>query len=150
MRIFGYTTTETDKRYLLSLLVATGIILFWRGIWEASYDIPLLSNVYVSLFLGLLILTLTGLIYREFDPFEGKLRQITKLMNNVMSEVKRGKKYDIHYFDQITKRHRRIDPKNIHRIEQNYIVIKERTGERFVPLLRISKVHLGRKVFWKD
>ena len=57
--------TETDKHYLFSLLYATGIILFWRGIWEATLEIPILDNVFVSLFLGLLIITVTGVVYKE-------------------------------------------------------------------------------------
>jgi len=41
---------------LLSTLIATGVILVWRGIWEVSADIPVLSSSLVALALGVVIL----------------------------------------------------------------------------------------------
>lgn len=148
MKIFKYYFTETDKHYLLALLYATGIILFWRGIWEVSYEIPILDNVYVALFVGLLIITLTGLVYKEFDPLARKMAVITRIMHEIISEVKKGKVYDVHYYDELSKKHHRIDPKKIHRIEQTYVVVKEKGKEKFIPLHRISKIHHKRKIYW--
>lgn len=58
--------TKRDKDYLLLLIGGSGIILFWRGIWHLADVTPIVENPFVSLFLGLLILTITGFIWREF------------------------------------------------------------------------------------
>jgi len=141
--------TETDKHYLFSLLYATGIILFWRGIWEATLEIPILDNVFVSLFLGLLIITVTGVVYKEFDPLGQKLNRITRLLNDVVSQSKQGKKFEIHYYDQLKKKHTMVTSDRVRHLEHSYMVIEENGKEFFVPLHRISRVHHKGKVIWQ-
>lgn len=61
-----FRVTRKDKQYLALLVAGTGIVLFWRGIWHLADITPVVENPFVSLFLGLLILTITGFIWREF------------------------------------------------------------------------------------
>ena len=58
--------TKKDKQYVSLLVAGTGIVLFWRGIWALADITPVIENPFVSLFLGLAILTFTGFIWREF------------------------------------------------------------------------------------
>ena len=58
--------TKRDKEYVTLLVAGTGIVLFWRGVWHLADITPVVENPFVSLFLGLLILTLTGFVWREF------------------------------------------------------------------------------------
>ena len=140
---------DSDKHYLFSLLYASGIILFWRGIWEAIAQVPIIGNVFVSLFLGLLIITLTGVIYKEFDPIGQKLNNVTRLLHDIMNEAKQGKKYEIHYYDHVSKKHQIVHAHRIKSIEHNYIILEEKGKELFIPIHRISRIHHQGKVVWQ-
>jgi len=102
----------------------------------------------VSFFLGLLILTLTGYIYREFDPFGQRTSKILKLLHNV-STAKKEEGYAVHYYDELSKQHHRIEPENIKRIEHNTIILEKNGKEFFVPIHRISRIHKKNEVVWK-
>jgi len=144
-----YELREEDRQFLLSLLYATGIILFWRGIWEVSYEIPLLKNVYFALFVGLFILTITGYMYREFDPFSRKMHKINKVLQEVVNLSKQGQPHTIFYYDDIGKHHHELKPHKIRKIEHDYITFEEKGHEVFIPLHRITRIHKGDKVIWK-
>ncbi len=58
--------TRKDKEYVLLIVAGSGAVLFWRGIWHIADIIPIVQNPFVSLFLGLTILTVTGFLWREF------------------------------------------------------------------------------------
>ncbi len=45
-------------KFIFTLIVATGIILVWRGVWEITAVIPILSQSIVALLLGVTILWL--------------------------------------------------------------------------------------------
>lgn len=49
---------------MYALLVGTGIVLFWRGIWHLADDISLTSTL--SLVIGSVILLVTGIFVSEF------------------------------------------------------------------------------------
>lgn len=144
-----YQLREEDKRFLYALMYATGLILFWRGIWEVSYEIPLLENVYFVLFVGLFILTMSGVIYREFDLFGQRLQQLNRVLHDVQTHAKRGEVYTVHYFDEHAKDEHKINGKDIQKVEQNFIVIHDKKHERYIPLGRVTNVTKGKKTIWK-
>jgi len=144
-----YRLREEDKKFLWALLSAIGIVFLWRGIWEVSYEIPILENVYVVLFVGLFILTITGLIYREFDVFGQRIYKLQKLMHDVQIETKKGTTYMIHYFDSINGDTHKLNSKELHDVEIDFIVTNEKNHERFIPLRRITKVQKGKKTIWR-
>ncbi|RMD57471.1 DUF504 domain-containing protein [Candidatus Woesearchaeota archaeon] len=148
-RLKFYTLREEDKHFLASLLYATGLILLWRGIWEVSYELPLLENVYFTLFVGLLILTLTGYIYREFDPLSGRTVRLAKLLNTIIGSEERGGKFSIKYFDKIKGKELPLQIPKIVSIEGEMIIFKENGRERFVPFNRITKITKSGKIIWK-
>ncbi len=49
---------------LYALVGGIGIVLFWRGVWHTADDINISSSV--SLFLGMVILLMTGVFVAEF------------------------------------------------------------------------------------
>ncbi len=144
-----YQLREEDRQFLYSLLYATGIILFWRGVWEVSYELPLLRNVYFALFVGLFILTITGYMYREFDPFSRRLHKIGRLLHDVVSLSKRGVPHEIYYYDEVGKHHHKILPHKIKKIEHDFIIFEEKGHEVFIPVHRITRIHKGKEVIWK-
>lgn len=140
--------SETDKQFLMSLLYAAALILFWRGIWAIADFTPIVNNAFVSFFLGLLILTLTGYIYKEFDLFGQKTGKMIKLLHNIISaEKKEG--YALHYYDEIGKHTHRVFPDEIRKIEHNFIVIERNGHEIFVPIHRLNKIHKKDEIIWK-
>jgi len=144
-----YKLREEDRQFLYSLLYATGIILFWRGIWEVSYEIPLLKNVYFVLFVGLFILTITGYMYREFDPFSQRARKVSKLLHDVVTMSKRGDLHEIYYYDDIGGHEHKLLPHKIRKIEHDFIVFEEKGHEVFIPLHRLTRIHKGKQQIWK-
>ncbi len=144
-----YRIREEDRQFLWTLFYATGIILFWRGIWEISYEIPLLKNVYFCFFVGLLILTLTGYMYKEYDLFSQKARKVTKLLHEVVQLHKRGEPHEIYYYDDIKGDEHKIAPHKIKKIESDFIVFEEKGHEAFIPIHRITRIHKGKELIWK-
>ncbi|MBI4140938.1 DUF504 domain-containing protein [Candidatus Woesearchaeota archaeon] len=140
--------SETDKQFLMSLVYAAGIILFWRGIWAIADITPIVMNGFVSFFLGLLILTLTGYIYKEFDPFGQRTNKIIKLLHHITT-TKKEEGYSIHYYDEVGKHHHKILPENIMRIEHNLLITQHKGHEIFIPIHRISRIHKKAEVIWK-
>ncbi len=143
------TLSEQDKEFLKVLFYATAVIVFWRGVWGIFDEIPIISNVYVSFFIGLTALTLSGMIYRQFDLFSSKQNKLTKVLHNVITDAKKEEGYLIHYFDELTGKHESIKPKNVRKIEHNVMVVEHHGHEDFVPLHRISKIHKKGKQIWE-
>lgn len=60
------------KHITLTISGATGVILFWRGIYELSSQNWFLKDPHISLVAGLIILTMTGFITKEFITVPAK------------------------------------------------------------------------------
>ncbi len=54
------------KHVSLTIAGATGVILFWRGVYEITSQNQFLKDPGLSLVTGLIILALTGVLSREF------------------------------------------------------------------------------------
>lgn len=54
------TAKIAKHRFIFALLVVTGVVLVWRGIWEYSATLPFLSYSLVALIVGIIILWLLG------------------------------------------------------------------------------------------
>jgi len=147
--IFGYRVTDEDKAYLLILVYLFGIVFLWRGVWEASDRLPLIKNPWVSLFVGLLILTLTGYIFKEFDPLAQKMSRLTKSLHNIVGEIGRGASTELHYYDSLKKKHMQLKTHNIKRVENNFVVFEEDGKEHFLPIHRITKIHHKGKIVYQ-
>jgi len=141
--------TEQDKHFLLTLSYLTGVILLWRGIWEGIGQLPLMENPWVSLFIGLLILTLTGWIYTEFDFFSQRAKQMLNVLTHALHDTKRGVEHTISYFDELTGKHQVVHAKDVRKVEQHHIIVEHEGRERFIPLQRISEIKRGKKSVWR-
>jgi hypothetical protein len=142
--------SETDKHFLVSLVYGTGIIIFWRGVWGIADEMPILNNVFVSFFVGLLILTLTGFIYREFDPLGSQVKKIHKLVHEVADEARKGKRFVIEYYDAIAKERFRVSAAAVHRIEERSVILRRAGRELHVPFNRLTRVLKGKEIVWKQ
>lgn len=147
--VFNLTLSQTDKRYLSALIVIMGIILFWRGLWDALYFIPIIENPFVSLFLGLLIMTLSGVIFQEFDPLRREVEKSIELLNEVVSRKHAKDKYEVVYFDEILGRTRSVGHHLIKKMEHTFVVVEDKGKEFFIPVHRIRKIKQNNKVIWE-
>ena len=139
-----YRLREEDRQFLYTLLYATGIILFWRGVWEITYELPIVKNPYVVFFLGLFILTVTGYMYKEYDPFSQRIKKLNKVIHDAIQQHKRGTLHTLYYYDDIGGHDHKILPHNIRKVEGDFIIVEEKGHELFVPLNRVTRIHKGR------
>ncbi len=158
-----HTMREQDRHFLWSLYSAIAIIFLWKGIWDAIYEIPFLGALscpaslqmesctpFVFLFLGFLMLTLSGLIFREFDPLGGLEKGVAKTMRQVYHHPQR-KEFAIKYHDKAQKKDWIIPATRIRSIEHNALVLKhhQKRQELFIPLHRIKEVLHHGKSYWR-
>lgn len=145
-----FRITEQDKHYLQALIVLTGAIFFWRGVWDVGYLIPYVENPFVSIFLGLSVLTLSGAIFKEFDPFSTKLQRTMNLVNDLLSyKHLKNKKYTFNYFDEVQKKMISIPHHHVHKLEHNNLIIIRNGKEEFIPIHRIREIKEKEKILWK-
>jgi hypothetical protein len=51
---------------LYAFIGGVGVVLFWRGVWHIADVVPILSNAFVSITLGTIILLVTGVFVSAF------------------------------------------------------------------------------------
>jgi hypothetical protein len=52
------------RKIVVSLLGTIGVVLLWRGLWIMFDWTPLVNHPFVSMLLGLLVLILSGFLYK--------------------------------------------------------------------------------------
>ncbi|MFH1395912.1 MAG: RNA repair domain-containing protein [archaeon] len=141
---------EQDRHFLWSLLAAVGVIFVWKGLWEGLYEIPYLGDPWVALFVGLAMLTFSGIIFKEFDPLGSLEKSINKKIRLVHTHPKRHE-YQIRYYDKIKKKKVVIKVGEIKRIERGSLILKDAKGKQeiFIPTHRITEVLHKGKTYWK-
>lgn len=141
---------EQDKHFLWSILVAIGGILVWRGIWEGAYEIPILADPWMLLFVGFAILTFSGAIFKEFDPLGSVEKSALKVMHYVHNNSNK-EEFEIKYKDKNKNKEMRMRGDTLKQIEKGVLVFKHerKNQEKFVPLHRITEVAHKGKIYWK-
>lgn len=149
-----FNLRESDKHFLWSLLGAVGIILFWRGLWggiDALKGVPKwawLGTPALSLFVGLVILTFSGLIFQQFDPLGGLEKGIAKMVHSIQTHPKK-EEFSLTYYDKLKKKEVHVKAGSIKRFEKNILSIHEGGKEAFIPLHRIRSLKRNNEVIWR-
>lgn len=145
-----YYITERDKQILRALMIGTGVILFWRGVWQIADEVPVLSNNYVSLFVGLVVLLFSGVIFEEFSAKEN-VYIATKYIRGLLNKhpKKRHAEFSVLFHDKLHKKIRKFNLHDIEDIEKDMIIIKFKNREFFIPGHRIKKIIRGKEVLWE-
>lgn len=141
---------EQDRHFLLSLLIAIGIILVWKGLWEGLYEVPYLGNPWVALFIGFALLTFSEVIVREFDPLGNVEKSINKNLDDVRKHPQKHL-FDVQYKDKISKKIVLIKGHHIKGFEKNTLIVKhdKRNQEVFIPFHRIEEIKHQGKTHWR-
>ena len=141
---------EQDRHFLWSLLAAIGVIFVWKGLWEGLYEIPYFGDPWVALFIGLVILTFSGLIFREFDPLGSIEKSANKVVRSVFNNNNR-KEFHLKYHDKVKKKDVSIRGDSIKGIEKSTIVVKDvkKNKEYFIPIHRITEITQKGETYWR-
>lgn len=86
-------TVLSRRPIFYAFIGATGIVLFWRGIWMTADMIPFMNGP-VSIFISVIILLLSGLFVYFFigdKVIISGLKQEKKLIEKTESEIKTEK-----------------------------------------------------------
>lgn len=143
-------TKEDIKKYFWALLGAIGMIFFWAGVWDGIGTLPFIENIWISLIVGLAILTFSGTIYKEFDPLKEMEEAVHLQLHKVHSHPQK-KEFHIKYYDRIKKKHLLLRGDSIRRIEKGFIVFHDERGEEnFIPGHRVSEILHKGKSYWKS
>src|SRR3990167_6777661 len=126
---------EQDKHFLSSLYIAIAIIFTWKGIWDGLYEIPFLGQLscpsfisletytpLVFLFIGFAMLTLSGAIFKEFDPLGGIQKAVNTTLHSI--HIHHDKKnFQFQYYDKTQKKYIRIPAPWVKKIEKGALVV---------------------------
>ena len=148
--ITGYKLRESDKHFFLALTAVTGAVFFWRGLWELINAIPVLNEPLMSVAVGLLIMTLTGVIYREGVSEEESTTEIADIIHAVFKKADLHRKTTIiHYRDNVTGKLHTIAHAELRGVEHNYLILEKGKKEFFVPLQRVELIKQNGAMLWK-
>lgn len=139
---------EQDRHFLWSLMAAIGVIFVWKGLWEGLYEIPYFGDPWVALFVGLVMLTFSGIIFREFDPL-GSIEKSTNKVIKFIHKHPQSHEYQLKYYDQFKKKDILIKGNRLKGIEKSTLIVKSEEGEIFIPSHRLKEVLHKGKTYWR-
>ena len=145
---------EQDKHFLWSLYSAITIIFIWKGVWEGLYYLPFIGNEktapWVFLFIGLAILTFSGIIFKEFDPLGGLGKAAKKVITHIQHNPHK-EDFELFYVDNNRKEHFSLNAAHLVRLEKETLVFKlaKKKQEIFVPVHRLVEITCQGKPFWR-
>lgn len=143
---------EQDKHFLWSLYAGIAIIFIWKGIWEGAYEIvpEFLADPFIFLFIGFLMLTLSGLIFKEFDPLGGVEKAVQKTITTVHAHPDK-KNFVLKYYDKTQKKYFNVKVEDIQKVEKGAIIVRHGTQkqELFIPIHRVSEILYKGESYWK-
>ncbi|MBI4983371.1 DUF504 domain-containing protein [Candidatus Woesearchaeota archaeon] len=142
-------TPERLKHYWWALVGVLGIVLFWAGIWDGIGGLPYLSNPFISLIVGVIVLAASGLILKEFDPSGEEEKKIHQVLHTISNHPQKHE-FHIKYHDHLSKKGVIHHARYLKDIEKGFLIFVEKEGkEIFVPIHRVAEVLHKGKSYWK-
>ncbi len=138
-----------SKNYFWYVFGIMGIVFFWTGVWDGLGNLGPLKNPLISLLVGLAMLTLSGFIFKESEPFGEGEKTIESILRQVHRHPQK-EEFHIKYLDKVKCSHLLFSARNLKNIEKEFLVFLDEEGkEVFIPFHRVMEVlHLG-KTHWK-
>lgn len=142
-------TGEEIKKYFWYLFGMMGVVFFWAGVWDGLGNIhPLIANPLLSLTLGIILLILSGVIFKGANP-------LWEVEMPVMSEAKRvhshPQKNEFHfkYKDHMKNKEVLIHAQKLRQVEKEFLIFLNKGKEVFIPLHRVTEILHKGKTHWK-
>lgn len=139
---------EELKKYFWYLFGVMGVVFFWTGTWDGLGNIGWLQNPLISFIVGAILLSLSGVIFKEANP----LWEAEKMVKSEAKKVHRHPQKDEFHFkyqDNIKKKELLIHAGKLNRIEKEFLVFFDEGKEVFVPLHRVTEILRKGKTHWK-
>ena len=139
---------EDVKQYFWYIFGIMGVVFFWAGTWDGLGNLGPLENPWVSFGVGAVLLSLSGLLFKDANP----LWEPEKAVKTEAKKVHRHpQKHEFHfkYADHIKNKEQVIHAKNLKRVEKEFLVFLDEGKERFVPLHRVTEILHKGKTHWK-
>ena len=142
-------TTDETKRYFWYFSGILGVVFFWAGIWDGIGGLLYLKNPWVSLIIGLILLSLSKFIFKDANPFGGDSeRAIHQVLKKVKNHPEKHQ-FHIKYVDHILRKEQTLGIKYLKDLEKNFLVFLDKEKEIFIPLHRITAVTHKGKDHWR-
>lgn len=131
---------EKLQKYVWYFLGVLGVVFFWVGVWDGIGNLGPLKNPWISLALGLVMLILSKVFFRETDPAEEAQQAAKNSLLEVHTHPQRHE-FQIKYHDKIQQQHRLVPVEKLHKIEKGFLVFLQEGRESFVPIHRVAEIH---------
>ncbi len=154
-------TRERLVAYWWYFFGVIAVILFWAGVWEGVAGLPescrycpevweklgwlpYLSNPFVSLAIGIVMLLLSRFIFKGSDPIQEAEKAAQKALHQVHTHPQR-EEFHFKYFDKIKQKHMLVRADKVKKIERGFLVMLEKGKEWFIPVHRVNEIlHKGK------
>jgi len=137
------------KKYFWFVFGIMGVVFFWVGIWDGIGSLPYLSNPPISLAVGLLMFSVSKLIFKDADIFGGEeKKEVQKIIQKVRRHPKKHE-FHIKYEDKIKNKEVILKFSKLDDVEKEFLVFLEKGKEIFVPLHRVTEITHKKKTHWK-
>ena len=142
-------TTGELRQYFWSIFGILGVVLFWAGVWEGLGSLPYLEKPWISLVVGLGMLTLSSFIFKDADPFWGRRKKVESQLWKVHHHAEKHH-FHIRYHDKEKQKHVTLPAKDLLKIEKEFLVFMgQHQQEVFIPMHRVKEVLYKGKKYWK-
>ena len=142
-------TLEELRQYFWRLFGVIGVVFFWAGLWDGVGSLPYISNPLISLIFGIILFTLSGVIFKETSPLWSSPTGVRKILKEVHGHPFKHE-FHIKYEDHLKKKDFEIGAQWFKKIEKDFLVFHDpQNKEVFIPVNRVKEVIRGEKSHWK-
>lgn len=139
---------EDLKKYFWYLFGVMGVVFFWTGTWDGLGNIGWLHNPLISFIVGAILLSLSGVIFKEANPLWEAEKVVKSEAKKVHRHPQKGE-FHFKYQDNVKKKELLIHAGKLNRIEKEFLVFFDEGKEVFVPLHRVTEILRKGKTHWK-
>lgn len=138
---------EEFKTYFWYFFGILGVVFFWTGVWDGLGGLSYLSNPLVSFIVGIILIAIGGLLFKESSPF-GQFDKRNGAIHKIHKHPLKHE-FQVKYNDHIQKKELSFSASKIKKIEKGFMVLIEKNKEIFVPNKRITEIAHKGKTHWK-
>src|SRR3989344_1169922 len=140
---------DEAKQYFWKLFGILGVVMLWAGLWDGVGNFSYLSNPIVSLIFGVILFTLSGVIFKDTSPLWSPPTGVHKVLGDIKRHPFRHE-FHIRYEDRLKGKDFLIGAQWFKKVEKNFLIFHDpKNKEVFVPLNRVKEVLRGEKTHWR-
>ncbi|MBI4151405.1 hypothetical protein HY496_00400 [Candidatus Woesearchaeota archaeon] len=142
-------TLDEIRQYFWKLFGVLGVVLFWAGLWDGVGSLPYISNPFVSLVLGVILFTLSGVLFKDTSPLWTSPSTVHKILKDVHQHPFKHE-FHIRYEDKLKGKDFLIGAQWFKKVEKGFLIFHDpQNKEVFIPLSRVKEILRGERTHWK-